>query len=138
MVKLCKPSNSRSFARRAAWVYLRYLSGGDTKSGKAITNEGYVELRPWGALRDIDFVEGLFRTAIHEFKHVADFQKHRIFADYKRRWENRPHERRAIHATEAAIQRITRDEEKERKIRIDNLMLDLATQLESISKESVQ
>ena len=48
------------------------------------------------------FATRLYLTAVHESKHVADRQQGNYFGEYKRRWANRPHERRAIFAEHAA------------------------------------
>jgi len=55
------------------------------------------------------YTENFFSTLVHEFAHVRDYQlydrgKPQRF-DFRPRWANRPHERRAIVAEKAAKER---------------------------------
>lgn len=87
----------------------------------------WVRLRQW-RFDPLAVLEGFFKTAIHEFVHVADMQEGKPFAQYNRRWRNRPHERRAIAGTEDALENLKRHPERSR--RVDDLMLELAEWME--------
>jgi hypothetical protein len=55
----------------------------------------------------LDAAVAFYGVICHEFAHVADRRNGRAFGDYDRRWENRPHERRAMHHEAEAIEKLT-------------------------------
>lgn len=44
-----------------------------------------------------------FRTLVHELCHLRDKRRGAEFSGYKRRWRNRPHEKRAVRATDRIV-----------------------------------
>jgi hypothetical protein len=65
------------------------------------TDGGYIVLSPCNWWKDsVDCVERLYKIILHEFFHVYEFQcGDKFFGEYNRNWANRPHEIRAVHAT---------------------------------------
>lgn len=96
-------------AERAWCVYEWYISrkphdrNGDLKYGKTTrTNGGLVTLWPLtakgcnsGPSDPLACAETLFKLAVHEYQHVADFQQHKPMDSKRKRWANRCQERRA-------------------------------------------
>lgn len=78
------------------------------------TNGGWVQIWPRTTGDPLLCVEDFYRTAVHEFAHVADMQQRKRFGEYNRQWANRPHERRAI--TAAMFGSLKRDTKRDERI----------------------
>lgn len=113
-----KVTSSSSYLSGCVWsasgVSKQWLEGRKSSwSGVFIKTDGaYMVLRipVFGRCQteEVVLVESLFRTAAHEWKHVADYQKGKLFAHHKlgrsRRinWADRPQEKRAMAAATRA------------------------------------
>lgn len=109
VVKVTAGASVRGLAFRADWVRLGFLTGRGFSgtSRKVGTDRGYyrIILPCRAAFSDdpIKLAQHFFQTAIHEWVHIRDFQHHECFCNFNRRWANRPHERRAVAATNTAL-----------------------------------
>ena len=115
-------------------VKRKYVKTGEKKlrRGKVTTDGGCVILSPRVKSDPLEFALSVFETAIHEFAHIRDHQDGKSFTDYNKRWKNRPHERRAVAATQDALAEI--DKQKLRKEKKDEAILNLALALEEMKK----
>jgi hypothetical protein len=102
------------------------------------THAGYIVVWPmtgwyhagYDYLKDFEF---FFRMLIHEFAHVHDFQKGKAFGQYKRRWANRPHERRAIRAEHRGVKWI--GQRQDRQVEVNEAIMALAIAAEEKGKQ---
>lgn len=76
------------------------------------------------------FAEKIFALVAHEWKHIADLQKEKEFGSYRRRWKNRPHERRAIVAENKAMRA------KDKRMDIQDAIIDLAINIERVRESN--
>lgn len=76
-----------------------------SKSDRVIQCSGFVSITiPLGCGGDyLGLAEYFYETALHEFKHVRDFHDGEHFGNCNRNWKNRPHEIRAVDATDEAL-----------------------------------
>jgi len=115
-------------AERGDWVCKWYISrrpngrNGHLKLGTVHTRRGYVTIWPFSAADPLICAENLYKTAVHEYAHVADLQQRKQFGQYNRQWANRPHEQRAI--TAATFGMLKRDRKR------DDLILALGIAIE--------
>lgn len=144
VVKVTRPVRREpSEAKRAGWVresWLKSKRNWREHTGRRIrTAGGYVIMRPHMFRHPgydcLKLAEEFFQTAVHEFAHIVQFQTGRFhdgeaarFA-YKMEWKRRPHELDAINRTDAALERLGK--QAQRKARIDELVIELAIQMEA-------
>jgi len=136
---------ARSHASRAWWVSRSFLSRRaytkasrktlywKLKRGHVNTAGGYVVLAPQHMADKLEMALQIFQTAIHEFGHVRDFQSRsprpeEIFGWRGVPWQARPIEIFAEDVKDEALTKLAR--QRERKARLDDLIIDLALQLE--------
>jgi len=74
----------------------------------------------------LDLAEEIYRVAAHEWRHIRDKQMGRRFGNYRRRWEDRPHEKRAMRSEQKALKL------KERKPEIQEAIIKLGIAIERI------
>jgi hypothetical protein len=143
VVRVMGPSyGATSEAKRARAVRKAWLQGKRNWYDRGLklmicTDGGYVIMRPHHHMR-IDplwAAEQFWETAIHEFAHIVQFQSDKFingqfarFA-YSMEWKRRPHELDAVNRTDAALARLAK--QKARKARIDDLIIELAIQMEA-------
>ncbi len=106
------------------------------KKGRVYTDGGCVIMSPRSKSDPLEFALSIFETAIHEFAHIRDRQDGKSFTDYNKMWKNRPHERRAVAATQDALNEI--EKQKIRKEKKDEAILNLAVALEAMKKKRIQ
>lgn len=120
--------SSRQYCRGEQWHRL--------KRGWIATNGGYVVMQPRRSSDPLADAERFFETAIHEFAHIADFQRSGVTAmPWSKRslggrrpcWERRPEEIRAQNVTDAALAKIATH-----RVAINDLILSLAVEMEQI------
>jgi hypothetical protein len=152
-----------SSAQRANFVYQWALSArhrkknGDYKMRRIQTSGGFIEMQPrihrryWNvrvpfedsptgfASKSMSAVDGLasaedfFKTAVHEFSHIVQFQSgFRNFAvahnGRRTKWRMRPEEIDAVNKTDAALQRL--DRRADRRRQVDAWIIDFGIQIE--------
>ena len=106
-----------SMARPCDYVSKAILSktkktkSGKNRKGWVNTDGGYVILSPGYYEDSLLMATEFFKVAVHEFAHVRDFQRKEKFTGYNKRWKNRPHERRAIHATDDTMEKVRKNSE---------------------------
>lgn len=142
VVKVTKGgSYTQSHAMLCDWVSKFFLSkrrytksSGKTelKKGRVYTDGGCVILSPRSKHDPLEFALDLFETVIHEFAHIRDRQDNKSFTDYNRQWKNRPHERRAIAATQDVMSNIEKQTLKREKC--NEAILNLAIEVEKMEK----
>jgi hypothetical protein len=123
----------KSFLSRRSHVKREYRNmGRELRKGRVYTDGGIVILSPRAKHDPLEFAMDLFETAIHEFVHIKDRQDRKSFEEYNKRWKNRSHERRAIAATQDAMDRI--EKQALRKNKKDDAILNLAIAIEEMKK----
>ena len=124
----------RHLASVAAWrvpklnrknCTVEFISGKQVR-GIAQRNECkvYVPSRRF-VLGYVSTAQQVFRTTVHELKHISDSQNCLRFGDYNKKWANRPHEQRAIKTTEKAARFI------EDNIEVQDAILSVAIEFEN-------
>lgn len=118
-------------AYRGSWVNLNWKSNDRRKNPPkrkvARTNDGYFVIK-YATLWNADPFKNALRVyevAVHEAKHVADFQMGLKFS-YSQRYRNRPHEKRANATMAGAIKGL------------DNAVIGQGTSLDKEALEAVK
>jgi len=102
VVKILGPTSSSQGRANGGIPFLWHLTCkrqvGCNRKKTVWSDGGWIELhipRKHPAFDPLEQAERFYRTCLHEWAHIRDFQQGKSFGDYNRRHGNRPHELRA-------------------------------------------